>query len=119
MSTFWLEVCFVDLTFAARVSYLQLLCRSDGAAAVVLVSGAKALELKLTVLARVRGYGEAAQRPERFTTAPSLAIPKALKSAGLEQKDVDFFEINEAFSVSHFLPIDDKITGLQRKFPLG
>jgi acetyl-CoA C-acetyltransferase len=52
------------------------------------------------VLAKVRGYGEAAQRPERFTTAPALAVPKALKSAGLEQKDIEYFEVNEAFSVS-------------------
>jgi acetyl-CoA C-acetyltransferase len=86
---------------------------SDGAAALVLVSGAKALELNLTVLAKVRGYGEAAQRPERFTTAPSLAVPKALKSAGLEQKDIEYFEVNEAFSVVALA--NQKILGISQE----
>lgn len=72
---------------------------SDGAAALVLVSGEKAKELGLQVLARIRGFADAAQSPELFTTSPALAIPKALERAGVEKADVDYFEINEAFSV--------------------
>lgn len=72
---------------------------NDGAAALVLVSGAKALELDLPVLARIRGFADAAQSPEQFTTSPALAIPKALANAGIAQSEVDFYEINEAFSV--------------------
>ncbi|KAK8970151.1 Acetyl-CoA acetyltransferase, cytosolic 1 [Platanthera guangdongensis] len=72
---------------------------SDGAAALVLVSRAKALELGLQVIAKIRGYADAAQAPELFTTAPSLAIPKAISNAGLEASQIDFYEINEAFSV--------------------
>lgn len=72
---------------------------SDGAAALVLVSGDKALELGLQVIARIRGYADAAQAPELFTTAPALAIPKAIESAGLEASQIDYYEINEAFSV--------------------
>lgn len=72
---------------------------SDGAAALVLVSGEKALELGLQVIAKIKGFADAAQAPELFTTAPSLAIPKALSNAGLQASEVDFFEINEAFSV--------------------
>ena len=53
----------------------------------------------MTPLARVRGWGDAAREPERFTTAPALAIPKAIAHAGLTAADVDFYEINEAFSV--------------------
>lgn len=72
---------------------------SDGAAALVLVSEAKMRELGLKPLARILGWGDAAQAPTKFTTAPALAIPKALKHAGVEQARVDAFEINEAFSV--------------------
>ncbi|KAL7620632.1 erg10, acetyl-CoA C-acetyltransferase [Parahypoxylon ruwenzoriense] len=72
---------------------------NDGAAAVVLMSEAKVKELGVTPIARILGWGDAAREPERFTTAPSLAIPKAIKHAGLTDKDVDFYEINEAFSV--------------------
>ncbi|XP_064948574.1 acetyl-CoA acetyltransferase 2-like [Musa acuminata AAA Group] len=72
---------------------------SDGAAALVLVSGEKALELGLQVIAKIRGYADAAQAPELFTTAPALAIPKAISNAGLEASQIDFYEINEAFSV--------------------
>ncbi|CAL4961554.1 unnamed protein product [Urochloa decumbens] len=71
---------------------------SDGAAALVLVSGQKALDLGLQVLARIRGYADAAQAPELFTTTPALAIPKAIANAGLGSSHVDFYEINEAFS---------------------
>ncbi|KAL4364388.1 hypothetical protein AHAS_Ahas07G0001100 [Arachis hypogaea] len=72
---------------------------SDGAAALVLVSGEKALKLGLQVIAKVAGYADAAQAPELFTTAPALAIPKAISRAGLEASQIDFYEINEAFSV--------------------
>lgn len=72
---------------------------SDGAAALVLVSEAKLKELGLKPIAKILGWGDAAQNPSKFTTAPALAIPKALKHAGIEQSAVDAFEINEAFSV--------------------
>ncbi len=72
---------------------------SDGASALMLMSATKAKALGLKPLARVRGYGDAAQAPEDFTTAPSLAMPVALKHAGLSVSDVDFFECNEAFAV--------------------
>ncbi len=71
---------------------------NDGASAVVLISKEKADELGLKPLARIRGFADAAQDPMWFTTSPSLAIPKALKLAGVNSKDVDFYEINEAFS---------------------
>ena len=71
---------------------------NDGAAALVLISGDKARELGISVIARIRGWGEAEQAPQYFTTTPSLAIPKALKHANLTPADVDFYEINEAFS---------------------
>ena len=72
---------------------------NDGAAAVLLMSREKADELGIKPLARIRGFADAEQAPEWFTTTPSLAIPKALKNAGLSAEDVDFYEINEAFSV--------------------
>ena len=72
---------------------------NDGAAAVLLMSREKADELGIKPLARIRGFADAEQAPEWFTTTPSLAIPKALKNAGLDASEVDFYEINEAFSV--------------------
>lgn len=72
---------------------------SDGAAAVVLMSEEKVKELGVKPLAKILGWGEAAQQPSKFTTSPARAIPKALKHAGIEQSQVDAFEINEAFSV--------------------
>ncbi|HZH54680.1 MAG TPA: acetyl-CoA C-acyltransferase [Sphingobacteriaceae bacterium] len=72
---------------------------NDGAAGLVLVSGGKLKELGLTPLAKIRGYGDAQQQPEWFTTAPAQAIPRALAHAGLHADAVDFYEINEAFSV--------------------
>lgn len=71
---------------------------NDGASALVLMSKEKADALGLRPLARIRGFADAAQDPMWFTTTPSLAIPKAMKHAGVEKKDVDFYEINEAFS---------------------
>jgi acetyl-CoA C-acetyltransferase len=72
---------------------------NDGAAAVLLMSREKAEELGVKPLARIRGFADAEQAPEWFTTTPSLAIPKALKHAGVDASEVDFYEINEAFSV--------------------
>ena len=72
---------------------------NDGGAALVLMSAEKATELKLTPLARVKSYADAAQEPKWFTTAPAKAIPGALDKAGITINDVDFFELNEAFSV--------------------
>ncbi|MDH5610040.1 MAG: acetyl-CoA C-acyltransferase [Cyclobacteriaceae bacterium] len=71
---------------------------NDGASAILLISKRKMTELGLRPLAKIRGFGDAAQDPLWFTTAPSLAIPKALKHAGIQASDVDFYEINEAFS---------------------
>ncbi len=72
---------------------------NDGAAALVLMSKEKAEELGMKPIARILGYADAEQTPEWFTTTPSLAIPKAIKKAGLQITDVDYFELNEAFSV--------------------
>ncbi len=72
---------------------------NDGAGAMVLMSADKAEELGLKPLATITGYADAAHEPEWFTTAPSKALPKALNKAGIDIKDVDFFEFNEAFAV--------------------
>lgn len=71
---------------------------NDGAAAVILMSKEKAKELGITPIAKIRGFADAAQDPMWFTTTPSLAIPKAMKLAGVEKSDVGYYEINEAFS---------------------
>ena len=71
---------------------------NDGASALILMSEEKAAELGLKPIAVIRGFADAAQDPIWFTTAPALAIPKAIKHAGLNPEDVDFYEINEAFS---------------------
>ncbi|HNQ12849.1 MAG TPA: acetyl-CoA C-acyltransferase [Bacteroidia bacterium] len=71
---------------------------NDGAAAVVLMSKEKAIELGIKPIAKIVSFADAQQAPEWFTTAPSKAIPKALDKAGLTISDIDFFEINEAFS---------------------
>ena len=72
---------------------------NDGASALVLMSAEKAAELKLTPLAKIVSYADAAQEPEWFTTAPAKALPIALGKAGISTTDVDFYELNEAFSV--------------------
>ncbi|MHC5353034.1 acetyl-CoA C-acyltransferase [Myroides sp. LJL115] len=72
---------------------------NDGAAALVLMSEEKALELGIKPLAYIAGYADAAQEPEWFTTAPAKALPKALKKANIALDQVDCFEFNEAFSV--------------------
>ena len=71
---------------------------NDGAAALVLMSKEKAAELGLKPIARILGFADAEQAPEWFTTSPSLAIPKAMKMAGITAQNVDYYEINEAFS---------------------
>ena len=72
---------------------------NDGAAAVVLMSKEKADALGIKPIAIIRSYADAEQAPEWFTTTPSLAVPKAVAKAGLDMKDLDFVELNEAFSV--------------------
>ncbi|MDG2228169.1 MAG: acetyl-CoA C-acyltransferase [Flavobacteriales bacterium] len=72
---------------------------NDGASALVLMSKEKAEELGLAPIAKLIGYGDAAHEPEWFTTAPSIAVPVALKKAGLEVSDIDYWELNQAFSV--------------------
>lgn len=72
---------------------------NDGAAALLIMSGEKVKELGLTPLARIVSFADAQQEPEMFTTTPSLAMPKAVKKAGLSFKEIDYIEINEAFSV--------------------
>jgi acetyl-CoA C-acetyltransferase len=72
---------------------------NDGASALVLVSGEKLKELNLKPLARIAGFADAEQEPAWFTTTPTVAAPKALKRAGLTKNDIDFWEVNEAFSV--------------------
>lgn len=72
---------------------------NDGAAAVVLMSAEKANELGIKPLAIIRSYADAEQAPEKFTTTPSVAVPKAVKKAGLQMSEIEYFELNEAFSV--------------------
>jgi acetyl-CoA C-acetyltransferase len=72
---------------------------NDGASALVLVSGKMVKELNLKPLARIVSFADAEQEPAWFTTTPTIAAPKALKRAGLKKEDIDFFEVNEAFSV--------------------
>lgn len=71
---------------------------NDGAAATVLMSADRAKALGIKPLAKIRGFADAAQDPMWFTTTPSLAIPKAMKTAGVAAGDVDYYEINEAFA---------------------
>ncbi|MFY7672368.1 acetyl-CoA C-acyltransferase [Tenacibaculum sp. MEBiC06402] len=72
---------------------------NDGGAALVLMSAEKAEELGIQPLAKIRGYADAAHEPKWFTTAPAKALPKALAKANVQIEDVDYFELNEAFSV--------------------
>ena len=83
---------------------------NDGASALVIMSAEKAAELGVKPIAKIRSFGDAAQSSEWFTTAPSKAVPVALKRAGLEVGDVDFWELNEAFSVVSLANI--KLLGL-------
>lgn len=83
---------------------------NDGASALVLMSKEKMEALNLKPLAKIISYADAAHEPEFFTTAPSIALPKALAKADLKISDIDFFELNEAFSVVGLANI--KILGL-------
>ena len=83
---------------------------NDGASALVLMSKEKIEELGLKPLAKIVSYADAAHEPEWFTTAPAKALPIALKKAGLEVSDIDYFEFNEAFSVVGL--VNNKILGL-------
>lgn len=83
---------------------------NDGASALILMSAEKAAGLGIKPLARIVSYADAAVEPERFTTAPSKALPLALKKAGLSKDEIDFFELNEAFSVVGLA--NSKILGL-------
>jgi len=65
----------------------------------VLMSKEKATELGLKPIAKILAYADAEQAPEWFTTTPSVAVPKAVEKAGLKMTDIDFWELNEAFSV--------------------
>jgi len=86
---------------------------NDGAAALVLMSAAKAKALNLSPLATIRSYADAAQEPKWFTTAPAKALPKALAKANIAIDEVDFFEFNEAFSVVGLA--NTKLLGLSDK----
>lgn len=72
---------------------------NDGASALILMSAEKAAALGLKPLARIKGFADAEQAPEWFTTSPSVALPKAVAKAGLKMEDISFYELNEAFSV--------------------
>jgi acetyl-CoA C-acetyltransferase len=72
---------------------------NDGAAALVLMSRRKAEEMGLQPLAKILSYADAEQAPEWFTTTPAIALPKAVAKAGLRMEDIDYWELNEAFSV--------------------
>ncbi len=72
---------------------------NDGATALVLASEAAVKRLGLKPVAVIRGFADAEQAPEWFTTSPTVAAPKALKMAGLSARDISYFEVNEAFSV--------------------
>jgi acetyl-CoA C-acetyltransferase len=83
---------------------------NDGASALILMSKEKMEELGLKPIAKILGYGDAAHEPEWFTTAPSKALPIAIKKANLEISDIDYFELNEAFAVVGLA--NNKILGL-------
>lgn len=72
---------------------------NDGACALVIMSAERASEMQLNPLAKIKGYADAAHEPKWFTTAPAKALPKALRKAGIDINQVDYFEFNEAFSV--------------------
>ena len=71
---------------------------NDGAAALILMSKEKAEALGLKPIAKILAYADAEQAPEWFTTSPSIALPKAVEKAGLKLSDINYFELNEAFS---------------------
>ncbi len=86
---------------------------NDGGAALIVTTRKKAEELGLQPLAKIVSYADAAQDPKWFTTAPAKAVPKALEKAGLGINDIDFFEVNEAFSVVAL--VNEKLMNLPNK----
>jgi acetyl-CoA C-acetyltransferase len=87
---------------------------NDGAAALVVMTRAKANELGIKPVARILGQASAAQAPEWFTTAPAKAITKVLKKTGLSIEDIDLFEINEAFAVVALAAIDELALNIEQ-----
>lgn len=85
---------------------------SDGASAVLLMSGTRLRELLIEPLARLRGWADAATDPSQFPTAPALAIPKALRRASATLEEMDVIEINEAFAVATLANI--QVLGINR-----
>ena len=83
---------------------------NDGASALVLMSKEKAEELQIKPIAKVVSYADAAQEPKWFTTAPAKAVPKALAKANLSTGDIDYWELNQAFSVVGL--VNTKLLGL-------
>lgn len=75
---------------------------SDGASALLLVEKKTALSLNLPVVGKITAFADAAREPLWFTTAPSLAIPKALKIAGLKLNDIDFLKLMKLFQRLHW-----------------
>ncbi|MCB0524680.1 MAG: acetyl-CoA C-acyltransferase [Lewinellaceae bacterium] len=71
---------------------------NDGATALILASEEAVKRLNLKPVAKIRGFADAEQEPQWFTTSPTVAAPKALKMAGLSKDDIDYFEVNEAFA---------------------
>lgn len=72
---------------------------NDGASAVILMSKEKADALGIKPLAKIKGYADAEQNPDWFTTTPSIAVPRAVEKAGLKMSDISYYELNEAFAV--------------------
>lgn len=72
---------------------------NDGAAALILMSKEKATALGIRPIAKIISYADAEQAPEKFTTTPSVAVPKAVEKSGLRMNDISYYELNEAFSV--------------------
>ena len=90
---------------------------NDGASALILMSAEKAKALNIKPIAKIKSYADAAQEPQYFTTAPAKALPIALKKAGISSADVDYYELNEAFSVvglanMQILGLDPKIVNV-------
>ncbi len=83
---------------------------NDGASALLLMSAEKAAELNISPIAKIKSYADAAQEPEWFTTAPAKALPIAIEKAGITSDEIDYYELNEAFSVVGLANI--KILGL-------
>ena len=86
---------------------------NDGASALILMSKEKAHELNLKPLAKIISYADSAHEPEWFTTAPSSAVEKAIKKANIKKSDVDYYELNEAFSVVGLANM--KLLGIENK----